>query len=90
MRTVHSNDPHFIVTCGFIIKSDGLDPIFGQLDDILVVGGDQIVFILSLCKLLYFDSHYHAYVISVTSNRILKLISDLLDNTYGLSCSWTQ
>ena len=35
-----------------IIKSDGLDPIFGQLDDILVVGGDQIFQYASCCILI--------------------------------------
>ena len=40
-------------------------------DPVLVIGGDQIVFVVSLCKTWYFDDHNHAYVISVTSHRSL-------------------
>lgn len=46
-----------------ITGTDGLDPIFSRLDDLMVIGGDIIIFIVSTCKVLYFDSHYHAYVI---------------------------
>ena len=35
-----------------IIGSDGLDPIFGDLNDILVVGGEMAIFSLSLRKVL--------------------------------------
>ena len=54
-----------------IVDTDGLDPVFGRLDEILVIGGDQVVFVASMCKSLYFDDHYHAYAISVTSHRSL-------------------
>lgn len=61
-----------------ITGSDGLDPIFAQLDELLVVGGDLIVFIVYPCTTLYFDSHYHAYVIERQAKRVL--ISDLRDH----------
>lgn len=61
-----------------ITGSDGLDPIFSRLDDVIVVGGDLVVFVTSLCDVLYFDSHYHAYVISVTSHQ--ALFTHLLDH----------
>ena len=54
-----------------IIDTDGLDPVFGRLDEILVIGGDQVVFVVSMCKTNYFDAHYHAYAISLTSHRSL-------------------
>ena len=54
-----------------ITETDGLDPVFGRLDEVLVDGGDMIVFVLSICKTKYFDSHFHAYAISVTSHRSL-------------------
>lgn len=46
-----------------IIKSDGLDPVFGQLDNILVIGGNLVIFVLYICGVLFFDDHYHAYVV---------------------------
>jgi hypothetical protein len=61
-----------------IVGSDGLDPLFGHLNDILVVGGDMVIFDTLLCKVLYFDSHFHAYVIFITSQR--SLFSTLLDH----------
>ena len=54
-----------------VVDSDGLDPIFGRLDDLLVVGGNMVIFVIMLCKVLYFDSHYHAYRIMHTSNQVL-------------------
>ena len=61
-----------------IIDTDRLDPVFGRIDEVLVVGGDQIVFVVSLCKTEYFDGHYHSYVINVTSHR--SLLSTLKDH----------
>ena len=64
-----------------MVRSDGLDPIFGHIDDIFVIGGDMVFFVLSLCKTLYFDDHYHAYVVCITSSR--SIVSDLYDlNVY--------
>lgn len=57
--------------------SDGLDPIFVQLDELLVVGGDLIVFIAYPCSTLYFDIHYHAYVVETKTQRVF--ISHLAD-----------
>ena len=57
-----------------IIDSDGMDPVFG---DILVLSGNMVIFLLSLCT-ADFDSHFHAYAITATSNRILP--SNLLDH----------
>ena len=54
-----------------IINTDGLDPVFGHL---LVIGVHQVVFVVSVCKTLYFDDHYHAYAICVTSQRSLFCI----------------
>lgn len=56
-----------------ITGSDGLDPVFVQLDELLVIGGDMIVFIVYPCTTLFFDSHYHAYVIDINYQRTLVL-----------------
>ena len=43
----------------------------------MVVGGDMVIFVVSICNVQYYDSHYHAYVVNVTSNRtLLHTISD--------------
>ena len=61
-----------------ITSSDGLDPVFGLIDDVMVVGGDTVIFALSLCKVSYFDFHFHAYVVTVTSHQ--SLFFKLLDH----------
>ena len=61
-----------------IIRSDGLDPVFGRLDELMVIGGDLVIFVLTMCKVLCFDTHYHAYAIEATSSRLLT--SELFDH----------
>lgn len=66
-----------------IIKSDGLDPIFGRIDDVLVIDVDYVMFVLSVVNILHFDDHFHAYAISVTATKKLLSLSDLPDyNVY--------
>lgn len=54
-----------------ITGSDGLDPVFSHLDDLMVIGGDMVIFVVSLCNVQYYDSHFHAYVVDVTPQRML-------------------
>lgn len=64
-----------------IVGTDGLDSVFGHLDDVMIVGGSFVVYSLSLCKMLYFEEHHHSYIITVTSTK--KLFSKLWDqNVY--------
>lgn len=65
-------DKAFLIT-----GSDGLDPFFVQLDEILVLSGDLIVFCVYPCSTLYFDCHYHAFVVEIQTQRVL--VSDLAD-----------
>lgn len=51
-----------------VIGSDGLDPLFGRLDEVIVVGNNP-VFMITKCNVLYFDSHFHAYVIKIGIER---------------------
>ena len=69
-----------------ITGSDGLDPKFSFLNELLVIGGDIIIFVISICNTIYFDSHYHAYVVEVTSKQILVSVDDLLDFHVYHSC----
>lgn len=76
--TTYRADNTFVIT-----QSDGLDPIFGQVNDVLVIGGDFVLFVLSMCKVLHFDDHYHAYAISITACKQIVSLSALLDyNVY--------
>lgn len=54
-----------------IVDTDGLDPVFGQLNDILVINNSVAVFQLFKCITLFFDGHYHSYAINVTSEQSL-------------------
>ena len=60
-----------------MVGSNGLGPIFGYLN---VVGGDMAIFSLALCKVSYFDSHYHSYVVLVTQQRSFFSICKLFDH----------
>lgn len=66
-----------------IIGSDGLDPVFGRIEDILVIAGDYVLFVVVVFNVLYFESHYHAYALSITSNKKVVSLSNLSDyNVY--------
>ena len=54
-----------------IIDTDGLDPIFGCLDELLVIGGNMIIF---TCSVSHFDPHYHALLYLVLQNKHLYLV----------------
>ena len=41
------------------------------MNGLLVVGGDMVIFEILQCKTLYFENHYHAYAISVTTFKSL-------------------
>ena len=61
-----------------IVGTDGLDPVFGQLSNILVINNSVVVLQLFKCETLFFDSHYHAYTIKVTAEQSLYMDRDLL------------
>ena len=78
-RWIYKNGVHYKCNNAYlIVGTDGLDPLFGQLDDIMVLGGDFVIFLVSMCSVLYFDSHYHAYTVTVTSTQLL--VSKLFDH----------
>ena len=70
---LYQNNNAYLIT-----SYDGLDPVFGYLNDLMVIGGDKVIFMVLMCCVLYFDSHYHSYVVSVGSQKLL--ISDILDH----------
>lgn len=60
-----------------VLENDGLDPVSGHLDDVIVVSGSLVVYCVSY-KTLYFENHYHSYIIEGTSAK--KCISTLWDH----------
>lgn len=65
--------------CYVLIGSDGLNPIIGKVDDILVLVGDVCVLLVSHCIVDYYDKHYHAYVIQITPDKSYVCIDALRD-----------
>ncbi len=53
--------------------SDGLDPRFACIQDLIVIGGDMVFFCVKLCDVLYFDDHFHAYVINISSQQTIVI-----------------
>ena len=56
----------------------GLTLFLAIVDDLMVMGGDMVIFVVSICNVRYYDSHYHAYVVDVTSQR--SLFRDIIDH----------
>ncbi len=64
-----------------VIGHDGIDPVFALIEELIIVGGDLVLFSVRNCNVRYFDDHYHSYVVDYTSQ--LSLIVELLDrNVY--------
>ncbi len=54
-----------------VVKYDGLDPIFAYIDDLVIIAGDKLLYNVRMCTTQYFDDHFHAYVIDVTSRKLI-------------------
>lgn len=60
-----------------IVVSYGVFPTFGKVQDLMVLPGGEVVFYVTLYETLYFDDHYHAFVILPTANTKCVLLSTL-------------
>ena len=88
LRLVHSSDPRFLVCCGIdscTVTSRSFSSlythVFAIIEEPIVIGGDMVLFCVRNCNVRYFDDHYHAYVVDLTSQKSLKV--ELLDrNVY--------
>ena len=67
--------------CFLIESSDGLDPIFVKLEEILVIGNCLVTFIVRKCIVLYFEDHYHSYAIEILPTKSLVSLDSLYDHT---------
>ncbi len=53
-------------------------PCFAKVEDIAVFQ-QAIMFLLSVCKTIGIDHHYHSYIIGTTSERIALWYSEIVD-----------
>ncbi len=75
--TLYKPNNAFLIT-----GSDGMDPKFSRINEILVIC-NKIFFLVFVCDTVYFDSHYHAHVIEISSQQLLVSTDDLIDfNVY--------
>ena len=67
--------------------------MFSRVEEILVIGGDFIIFLVTVYDTVYFDSHYHAFVIPITPRKSLIQIEQILDpgvlHAHVLSEGWS-
>ena len=64
-----------------VIGHDGMDPVFAIIEELIVIGGDMVLFCVRNCNVCCFDDHYHGYVVDHTSQQSLRV--ELLDrNVY--------
>ncbi len=51
------------------------------IEELIVIAGDMVLFNVRHCEVRYFDDHYHAYGIDITSQK--SLVINILDrNVY--------
>lgn len=74
----YNNKTYKANNCYLIRDTDGIDPIFVRLVEVLVIHGSQVVFIVEECKVMYFDEHFHSYVIIHTA--VKSAICNLYDH----------
>ena len=60
-----------------VVGHDGMDPVFVIIEELIVIGGDMVLFCVWNCNVHYFGDHYHAYVVDHTSQQSLAV--ELLD-----------
>lgn len=67
--------------CFLIKASDGLDPVFVKLEEILVIGNSLVTFFVQECNVLYFEDHYHSYAVEVLPAKSVVYLESLHDCT---------
>ena len=54
-----------------VLETDGLDPVFRLIIDILVLSNCLVVFQVIKYRTLYFSEHYHAYAVQAICKQLL-------------------
>ena len=70
--------------CFVLQGSDGLNPVFGKIIDIFVLGGDLVLLHLQCYRTRYYDEHFHSFVVYPTPNTSV-VNCEQLDNWYVLN-----
>ena len=65
--------------CYVIIDTDEIDPMFGHIIDLYIVSGNILLLHLYHCEALYYDDHYHSYVITDTTKMSVICDKNLLN-----------
>ena len=63
-----------------IIGTDGFNPVFGKVVDILIIAGIVILHVVRY-TVEYFDDHFHAFVVCATSDSSCVRFDSLADNS---------
>ena len=69
----YSNNNSYLIT-----GTDGMNPLFGRIINLYLVGGDLLLFHLYQCQNLYFDDHFHSYIVTEMPNMNMICIEDIL------------
>lgn len=70
--TYKSNNAYLIIG-----GSDDTEPKFGRILNILILGGDVIVFHVQCYNVVYYDDHFHSFVIVSSINQKLVPFANL-------------
>ena len=52
----------------------GFYPTFAKVEDIIILQGEIVIFLLCHCN---YDSHYHSYIIELTTHHSFLLSDDV-------------
>ena len=77
----------YSTSCIVVLSTDSLNPIFGQIIDILLINIKQCLLVCEVLETEGFDEHYHAYVVTKQTPTPLTFCkqSDLSDfHTLGV------
>ena len=44
---------------------------FGHIEEILTLGTDLVLFLTRMYKSLYYDDHYHGYILERTAEQLI-------------------
>ncbi len=78
-RWVKVHGTEYKKPCGVLLSFNEDEPEFGEVLDILFIGG-EVYFHLQLQKTLFFAEHFQAYVIVKTQERLTVCQTDLLSH----------
>ena len=78
-KITNSQKPDAFVLCS-IRNQDMAEPtiFFGHIEEILTLGTDLVLFLTRMYKSLYYDDHYHGYILERTAKQLIISQNDLI------------